>query len=93
MRIEAQERIAMAEASPSQTRSIENQEEGTNINLVEEKDGKKFRKLQLSIFEGEHPVGWIFRVERYFVVNEISEAARLQAGSVCLERKALNWYY
>lgn len=38
-------------------------------------------------------MGWIFRVERYFAVNEISEAERLQAVGVCLEGKALNWYY
>ncbi|KAK4706606.1 hypothetical protein R3W88_033838 [Solanum pinnatisectum] len=55
-RIEAQGRTMMAEASPSQTRSVGNQEKGSN-----------------------DPLRWIFRVERYFAVNEISEAERLQA--------------
>ncbi|CAN4106303.1 unnamed protein product [Withania somnifera] len=50
---------------------------GSNIKLTGEKDGKKFRKLQLPVFEGEDPLGWIFKVERYFTVNEISEAERL----------------
>ncbi|KAF3626844.1 Ubiquitin carboxyl-terminal hydrolase 7 [Capsicum annuum] len=44
-----------------------------------EKDGKKFQKLQLPVFEGEDPLGWIFQVERYFAVNEISEVERLRA--------------
>ena len=44
-RIEAQGRTMMAEASPSQTRSVGNQEEVSNVNRVGEKDGKKFQKL------------------------------------------------
>lgn len=55
------------------------------------KMGKKFRELQLPVFEGEDPLGWIYRVERYFAVNEISEAERLQAAGVSLEGKTLNW--
>lgn len=31
-------------------------------------------------------------MERYFAVNEISEAERLKATCVCLEGKTLNWY-
>ncbi|KAG5598550.1 hypothetical protein H5410_029920 [Solanum commersonii] len=92
-RIEAQGRTMMAEASPYQIKSVENQEKGSNVNWAGEKDGKKFRKLQLPVFEGDDPLGWIFRVERYFAVNEISEAERLQAEGVCLEEKALSWYY
>ncbi|PHT45211.1 hypothetical protein CQW23_14369 [Capsicum baccatum] len=80
-RIEAQGRIGMAEASPSQTRSVENQEQGSNVNLVGEKDGKKFRKLQLPVFKGENPLGWFFKAEQYFAVNEILEVERLQAIS------------
>uniref|UniRef100_M1CU33 Disease resistance protein n=1 Tax=Solanum tuberosum TaxID=4113 RepID=M1CU33_SOLTU len=90
-RIEAQERTVMAEASLSQTRSIGNQKEGSNVNLARENMGKKFRELQLPVFEGEDPLGWIYRVERYFAVNEISEAERLQAAGVSLEGKTLNW--
>ena len=41
-RIEAQGRIKMEEASPSQTRSVENEEEECNFNWAEDKDGKKF---------------------------------------------------
>ncbi|KAG5576751.1 hypothetical protein H5410_056885 [Solanum commersonii] len=77
-RIEAQGRIMMAKASPSQTRSVGNQEEGSNVKW-------KFQKLQLLAFEGEDPLGWIFRVEQYFAVNEISEAERLQAAGRVVE--------
>uniref|UniRef100_A0A0V0IEX3 Putative ovule protein n=1 Tax=Solanum chacoense TaxID=4108 RepID=A0A0V0IEX3_SOLCH len=40
-RIEAQGRTVMAEASLSQTRSIGNQKEGSNVNLAREKYGKE----------------------------------------------------
>uniref|UniRef100_A0A0V0ITS5 Putative ovule protein n=2 Tax=Solanum chacoense TaxID=4108 RepID=A0A0V0ITS5_SOLCH len=90
-RIEAQGRTMMAEASPSQTRSSETKKREAMSTWPGKNMGKKFRELQLPVFEGEDPLGWIYRVERYFAVNEISEAERLQAASVSLEGKTLNW--
>ena len=55
-------------------------------------EGAKHRKLELPIFEGEDPLGWIFRVERYFTVNGVTEAERLDAAVVSLEGKALAWF-
>lgn len=52
----------------------------------------KYRKLELSVFSGEDPLGWLFRVEQYFHVNSIAEHDKLEAAVVCLEGKALNWY-
>lgn len=37
-------------------------------------------------------MGWIFRVERYFQVNIIHEAEKLEVVVVCLEGLALGWY-
>lgn len=85
--IKAQGRTTMAEASLSQTKCVGNQKQGSIVNWAGEKDGKKFQKLQLSVSSR-----WIFIIERYFTMNEISEAERLQASGVCLEGKALNWY-
>ena len=75
-RIEAQAITMMAEES--------------NVNWAAEKDRKKYRKLQLLVFKGEDPLVWIFRVERYFTVNEISEAEILKSTTVCLEGKVFN---
>ena len=36
------------------------------------------RKLELPIFEGNNPDGWLIRVERYFELNGVSPAYRLR---------------
>lgn len=55
-------------------------------------DGNKHRKLELPLFEGEDPLGWIFRVERYFSINGVGEDEKLDAAVVSLEGKVLSWF-
>ncbi|XP_031283145.1 uncharacterized protein LOC116141808 [Pistacia vera] len=50
------------------------------------------RKLEMPIFFGEDPYGWIFRVERYFHLNGITEEGKLTATAVCMEGEAINWF-
>ncbi|XP_031271166.1 uncharacterized protein LOC116129586 [Pistacia vera] len=50
------------------------------------------RKLEMPIFSDEDPYGWIFRVERYFNINGISEEGKLTAATVCMEGEAINWF-
>ena len=51
------------------------------------------QKLELLIFEGNNPNGWLIRAERYFELNGVSLVERLGAAVVCLEGDALAWYY
>ncbi|KAF7831606.1 Retrotransposable element Tf2 [Senna tora] len=51
----------------------------------------RVRRLEILIFNGEDPIGWLFRVERYFIVNAIPGEEKLDAVVVCMEGKALNW--
>ena len=37
----------------------------------------KGRHLEMSIFEGEDPDGWIFRAERYFTINQLTKLEKL----------------
>jgi len=53
---------------------------------------RKVRKLKMPIFEGEDAYGWIYKVERYFAVNGLTEEEKLSAAGLCLEGKALSWY-
>ena len=46
------------------------------------------RKLELPLFDGEDPLGWIFKVERYFMVNGVTEAEKVDAAIVSLDRKS-----
>ncbi|XP_028554071.1 uncharacterized protein LOC114580489 [Dendrobium catenatum] len=52
----------------------------------------RMRKLKLPIFEGEDAYGWIYRVERYFAVNGVTEEEKLMAVPICLEGKSLAWF-
>ena len=52
----------------------------------------QLRKLEMPIFSGGDPLGWVFRMERYFKVNKIEEVERLDATILGLENRALNWF-
>lgn len=50
------------------------------------------KKLELPLFQGEDPHGWLFRAERYFTINGIEGGERVIAASICMEGRALGWY-
>ncbi|CAH1440276.1 unnamed protein product [Lactuca virosa] len=52
----------------------------------------RFRKLDMPLFDGENPDGWILRAERYFNFYKLSEADKLEAAVVALEGDALLWF-
>ncbi|KAI0507250.1 hypothetical protein KFK09_013372 [Dendrobium nobile] len=52
----------------------------------------RMRKLKVPVFEGEDAYGWIYRVERYFAVNGVTEEEKLMAVPICLEGKSLAWF-
>ena len=43
------------------------------------------RRLELPVFEGIDPNGWIFLAERYFDINGLRADERLRATMVCME--------
>ena len=55
-------------------------------------DVSSFWKLDMPLFSGEDPIGWIFRAERYFKVNRVTEKEKLDAAVLCFENRALNWF-
>ncbi|XP_063935341.1 transposon Tf2-1 polyprotein isoform X1 [Daucus carota subsp. sativus] len=52
----------------------------------------RFRKLDMPIFDGGDPDGWVLRVERYFAFYRLTEEEMLEAVAVALEGDALRWY-
>ncbi|KAL5552031.1 hypothetical protein UlMin_002207 [Ulmus minor] len=50
------------------------------------------RKLELPLFEGENPHGWIFWAERYFAYRGVEETEKITVATICLEGRALSWY-
>lgn len=65
----------------------------TSNSQCTEKDSTRFRELEIPLFTGEDSVGWLFKMERYFSINSVTEEEKLEAAVVCLERKVLNWYH
>lgn len=52
----------------------------------------RYRKLDMPIFDGSDPDGWILRVERYFAFYFRTKVEMLEAVAVALEGDALRWY-
>jgi len=50
------------------------------------------KRLELPLFEGDDPFGWLFRADHYFAVNGIAEGEKVYTAFVCLEGPALNWF-
>lgn len=48
--------------------------------------------LDMSVFDGTDPDGWIFKVERYFIINRLTEKEKWDAAAMCLDGDALAWF-
>ncbi|CAA7017674.1 unnamed protein product [Microthlaspi erraticum] len=50
------------------------------------------RKIDMPVFEGRLPYGWISRVERFFRLGNYAEEEKLGLVSLCLDGAVLNWF-
>lgn len=51
------------------------------------------RKVEdLPVFERDDTINWIFKVERYFEVNHLTEREKLIVVGVCMEGRTLSWF-
>ncbi|XP_024017591.1 uncharacterized protein LOC112090471 [Morus notabilis] len=50
------------------------------------------RRVEMPVFDGENPDGWIFRAERYFSLNRLTDREKLDVAVVSLEGEALAWF-
>lgn len=50
------------------------------------------RRLEIPVFEGENPEGWVFKAERYSSLTQVNEAEKLEVVAICFEGEALSWY-
>ena len=48
--------------------------------------------MELPLFDGEDALGWLVKIERYFVINNIAGEERMELVLIALEGRALNWY-
>lgn len=50
------------------------------------------RKLDMPLFDGKHPYGWIARMENFFRVGQYPEHQKLELIALSLEGDVLSWY-
>ena len=46
----------------------------------------------MPIFEGEDPMGWLTKIERYFRLQAVREEDKLEAVMVAMDGEALGWF-
>ncbi|XP_063950102.1 uncharacterized protein LOC135152878, partial [Daucus carota subsp. sativus] len=65
---------------------------GVGSNFSGQNTNWRFKKLDMPLFDGVNPDGWILRAERYHQFYRLSEEDKLEAAIVALEGDALLWF-
>lgn len=60
-------------------------------NTFESRDSL-LKKIELPVFDGSMPYGWISRVERYFRAAQYNERQKLELVALSLTGSVWNWY-
>ncbi|KAA0032861.1 transposon Tf2-1 polyprotein isoform X1 [Cucumis melo var. makuwa] len=55
-------------------------------------DRSKFKKVEMSVFDGTDPNSWLFRADRYFKIHNLSDSEKLTVGVISFDGPALDWY-
>ncbi|XP_031263269.1 uncharacterized protein LOC116121451 [Pistacia vera] len=93
MRIKDEKEASHSSGKSKMTEVEKSDGEGDKITDGEsDKKDKKIKKMDLPYFNGEDPYGWTFRADRYFAINRYAEEEKVEAATVCMEGRALNWY-
>ena len=55
-------------------------------------DRNKFKKVEMSLFNGDDPDSWLFSADRYFQIHKLTDSEKLTVATISFEGPALNWY-
>lgn len=50
------------------------------------------KKVELPTFEGNNPLGWISRAEKFFQVQKVQDQERMRLAYICMEGDANHWF-
>ena len=65
----------------------------TTMGVLEHREEQRpNRKLDFPFFSSEDLDGWVFKVERYFRLNPITEDVKMETMAIAMEGKALAWF-
>ena len=81
-------------AAPSPVRPQPSRSPEPPITQSDLNHSRDFRppRIELPLFFGDNPDGWVFRVERFYLLNRLSEAEMLEAAIIGLDGDALTWF-
>lgn len=55
-------------------------------------DRNKFKKVEMQVFSGDDPNGWLSRADRYFQIHWLSDSEKVIVAVISFEEAALSWY-
>lgn len=55
-------------------------------------DKQKFKRLDMPIFSGETLDAWLFKTERYFKINQLSDAEKIKVAIISFDHEVVDWY-
>ncbi|XP_073144642.1 uncharacterized protein [Henckelia pumila] len=50
------------------------------------------KKIELPMFEGEDPMGWLGKMEQYFEVHDTPRECKLKLAYICMQGPTVHWY-
>lgn len=55
-------------------------------------DWNKFKKVEMPMFNGVDPDGWLSRADRYFQIHRLMDSEKMTVAVISLDGVALDWY-
>ncbi|TYK00327.1 transposon Tf2-1 polyprotein isoform X1 [Cucumis melo var. makuwa] len=55
-------------------------------------DRSKFKKVEMPVFDRTDPESWLFRVDCYFKIHNLSDSEKLTVAVISFDGPALDWY-
>lgn len=55
-------------------------------------DRSKFKKVEMPVFSGDDPDGWLFRAGRYFDIHRSTDSEKVTVAVISFDGDALSWY-
>lgn len=66
--------------------------EGSGTNIKNDECRSWATKVEMPSFEGHDPLGWIARAEKFFEVQQVKPAEKVQMAFICMEGSAVHWF-
>lgn len=67
-------------------------EEGESSQAKGGGDRGKYKRLEMSIFKGDHPDSWVYRAEHYFEIHELTNEEKIKVAIISFDHDSVDWY-